>query len=353
MYDFGEDCSLSGLLEQLKGAAVAVTGGVVAEYNSAARQVLPDLREGERVTQPEPGVIGLCGLRFEAASYEVGEYTVYTFAVPAQTALDGALPLLENMGRSIVESLNASCVASELIASTAERERLESLERHNAILRHEQHRLLHLAENLRELSALAGGGDVLQPSLFELDELCERIVDTAGAVLAGRGIEVEFSAEGADFMVYADERRIERTLLALLANSVEACQWGGRIALRLKREAGLYSLLLEDNGPGISEERYRDVFESFSRPLEPGSVPGGVGLSLLVARETVLRHGGNFAVQSKTGKGTRVMLTLPANRPKNTALHSSRVEYAANPMRLVLSEFSNILDYKFYTSPYL
>ena len=70
MYDFSEGRSLSGLLEQLKGAAVAVSEGVVAEYNAAAGRLLPDLRAGVRVSLPEAGVIELCGSRFEASVLE-------------------------------------------------------------------------------------------------------------------------------------------------------------------------------------------------------------------------------------------------------------------------------------------
>ena len=74
MYNFGEERSLSALLEKLKGAAVAVSEGVVAEYNEAAARLLPDLRAGERLFAPEEGVIELCGSRFEAMAFDVGEY---------------------------------------------------------------------------------------------------------------------------------------------------------------------------------------------------------------------------------------------------------------------------------------
>lgn len=353
MYDFNEGQPLSGLLEQIKGAAVLASGGVVTDYNSTAGRMLPELRTGDKLVEPENGVIELGGARFEAVSFELGEETLYTFAVPAQTAVDAASPLLENVGMAIMDSLNSSFAAAELIAGTAEREQLEPLGKYNAILRHEQHRLLHIAENLRELSALAGAEDVLSRSLFELDELCEKAVESVSALVRDKGIGFRFETDGADFMVYADERRIERMLLELLANSVEKCGAGCTVSISLKREGSQYLMLVEDNGPGISGELYSEVFDTYTRPIRPEDGPRGIGLSLTVARNVALRHGGNLVLQSKEGEGTRVLVTLPIVKPESTELHSGRVNYASNPMRPVLTALADVLDYKYYAPPYL
>ena len=353
MYNFGEERSLSALLEKLKGAAVAVSEGVVAEYNDAAARLLPDLRAGERLFAPETGVIELCGSRFEATAFDVGEWEVYNFAAPADISTADALPLLENIGRAIMENLSASFVATELTAGAIKGEQAESLTRYNSILRHEQYKLLNIAENLQELCALESGENVLSVGLFELDALCLRITDTAAALVKERGVELEFCPEGADFMIYADERRVERMILAVLANSVESCTAGGRVSLRLRKAKGQYELLIEDNGAGVPAAVYDTVFESFAR--EAGAMDGvhGTGLGLAVARSTALRHGGNLMLQSGEGQGTKVLISLPATKPANAEFHNSKAEYAANPMRPILSAFARVLNYKNYGAPYL
>lgn len=350
MYDFGEERSLSALLEKLKGAAVAVSEGVVAEYNEAAACLLPDLRAGERLLAPEAGVIELCGSRFEATAFDVGEWEVYNFAAPADMSAAGALPLLENISRAIMENLSASFAAAELMAGAAKD---DSLARHNAILRHEQYKLLNIAENLQELCALESGENVLKVELFELDMLCRKIIDTVAPLVSERGVEFEFCPEDAEFVVYADERRVERMILAVLANSVESCTGGGRVSLRLRKTAGLYELMIEDNGTGVPESVYDNVFESFARTAGTADGVRGTGLGLAVARSTALRHGGNLMLQSVVGEGTRVLISLPATKPEKTEFHSGKVEYAANPMRLVLSAFARVLSYKSYGAPYL
>lgn len=353
MYDFDEERPLSGLLELIKGAAVTVESSFVADYNSAAKQLLPELREGARLTQLEDGLIELCARRFEAAAYVLGESKIYVFAAPAQTVLDSALPFLDNLSRALFDSLSPSFVASELIAEEASRKQIDTLVRHNAILRHEQYRLLHLADNMHELCALASGENVLHTALFDISDLCRRITDTVRTLLKDLEISVEYSADSTDFSIYADERRIERALLALLANSAAACNSGGQIALSLRRESGQYRLRLTDNGCGIPEELYKNVFESFTRSPVTSDTRQGLGLSLLVARETVLRHGGSFILHSKSGQGTQIMISLPAASGHSKTLHTGRAEYAVNPMRTVLSEFSGILNYKAYTEPFI
>ncbi len=353
MYNFGEERSLGALIKQLKGAAIAVSEGVVAEYNEAAARLLPDLQAGERVRVPETGVIELCGSRFEALMYDVGEWEVYNFAAPANVFAAGALPLLENISRAIMENLSSTFVAADLIAGKAERERMDDLARHSAILRHEQYKLLNIAENLRELCALESGENVLSVSLFELDALCRRVVDSAAALVSGRGVTIEFSAEGADFVIYADARRVERMLLAVLANSVESCGEDGRISLQLKKIDGRYEMLVQDNGAGISADLYDTVFESFARAADVTAAGKGAGLGLAVARSTALRHGGSLMLRSVEGEGTQVLISLPATKPLNEELHSSGVEYAANPMRPVLTAFARILSYENYAPPYI
>ena len=352
MYDFNDGQPLSGLLEQLKGAAVVVREGVVTEYNSAASRILPELREGDRAGEPEQGVIVLCGRSFEAVKYSVGEEDIYTFAVPMQTAVETALPLLGNLGMAIMESLSSAFVATELIAGTAEREGLKSLARDNAILRHEQYKLLHIAENLRELCALSEP-DALSMSLFELDELCGRVMDSVRSLVADKGLVLSFNCEGHDFMTYADERRVERMLLAVLANSVGNCGPGCGVSLNLKREGGSFYMHIEDDGSGLPKEPDFDAFESPVRPIESGTSSHGMGLSLNVARNVAQRHGGSLALSSIPGQGTRVLITLPAELPGDTRFCSSRVDYAGNSPRQLLTEFAGVLDYKYYVRAFL
>jgi two-component system sensor histidine kinase VicK len=67
--------------------------------------------------------------------------------------------------------------------------------------------------------------------------------------------------------------------------------------------------VVEDSGVGIPEEFLGRVFDRFFRvPRE--KQPSGAGLGLAIAKEIVEAHGGEIAVKSKEGKGTRFSFTL-------------------------------------------
>jgi signal transduction histidine kinase len=81
---------------------------------------------------------------------------------------------------------------------------------------------------------------------------------------------------------------------------------------------------IEDNGIGIKEKYYKDIFTMFKR-LHSGDSYQGTGIGLSVCRKIMERHGGEIGVCSEFGKGTKFWFTLPvanvaevgANEQKN------------------------------------
>lgn len=67
-----------------------------------------------------------------------------------------------------------------------------------------------------------------------------------------------------------------------------------------------------DDGPGIPEDRLRDVIEPFVR-LDPArrDRPGSVGLGLSIVREIVHAHGGTFALVNRKPTGLIARIVLP------------------------------------------
>ncbi|HTE43109.1 MAG TPA: HAMP domain-containing sensor histidine kinase, partial [Steroidobacteraceae bacterium] len=70
----------------------------------------------------------------------------------------------------------------------------------------------------------------------------------------------------------------------------------------------LVAIDIDDDGPGIPEERMAQVFEPFYTTKAPGS---GTGLGLAVSRRIVDDHGGLLRFTNRPGKGLRATLLLP------------------------------------------
>jgi signal transduction histidine kinase len=83
---------------------------------------------------------------------------------------------------------------------------------------------------------------------------------------------------------------------------------GGTVRLVSSAGAnGEVRLVIEDDGPGIPDERLGRIFQVFY-----SSKPGGTGLGLPIAQRVMEGHGGNIQVESSTGAGTRFTLTFPS-----------------------------------------
>jgi signal transduction histidine kinase len=90
-----------------------------------------------------------------------------------------------------------------------------------------------------------------------------------------------------------------------------AGQPGERIVtVRMRRAAGDWlQVIVEDTGPGISEEQRTRIFEPFYTTKGTGA---GSGLGLPVTNGIVEEHGGSLRIEPRTGGGARAVATLPA-----------------------------------------
>lgn len=70
-------------------------------------------------------------------------------------------------------------------------------------------------------------------------------------------------------------------------------------------------IVVEDSGPGISDEHLPHVFEPFFSTKEVGE---GTGLGLAVSLGIIEEHGGDLRLHNQEGGGARAVLTLPTDR---------------------------------------
>ena len=117
--------------------------------------------------------------------------------------------------------------------------------------------------------------------------------------------------------VFADGHQIKQVLLNLLINAEQACLGAngkGTIVVRTSHDTDRGSLVLEvnDDGPGVPEERQSKVFDPFFTTKEVGQ---GTGLGLTVAYAIVQEHGGRIWLTSKEGPGRIVLHRAAGDRP--------------------------------------
>lgn len=113
--------------------------------------------------------------------------------------------------------------------------------------------------------------------------------------------------------VIIDSSRMELVLLSMASNACDAMPEGGSFSVGVSRTGtGTLVMTVEDTGSGIAPQHLEHVFEPF---YTTKSAENGTGLGLSMARDVILRAGGDITVCSTRGKGTTFFVNLPlANR---------------------------------------
>ncbi len=192
---------------------------------------------------------------------------------------------------------------SEGLADDAEA-REASLE----VIRAETERLARLVRDVLDLARMEADQFTLEEDEVELRRLLEQAYQSFTEEARRRGIDYACSL-GADPVIQTDGDRLLQVISNLLDNAFAWTPDGGRIALELAAENGTIAVTVSDSGPGIGPVERERIFRPFwSR------AGGGTGLGLPIARELAHALGGELALDSELGKGSRFELRLPAAR---------------------------------------
>lgn len=107
-----------------------------------------------------------------------------------------------------------------------------------------------------------------------------------------------------------DPQRLRQALWNLCLNALEAMPAGGELRVSAQAAGDGLTLTVADTGRGIAETERPHVFEPFF-----STKPGGSGLGLALVHRIVGDHGGHIELDSRPGRGTTVVLRLPAGLP--------------------------------------
>lgn len=125
--------------------------------------------------------------------------------------------------------------------------------------------------------------------------------------LAAREISVQLDLAESMPPATIDPGQFQQVFYNLIRNAYQAiaCE-KGRITIRTRVSDFEYIISIEDNGTGISPEHMGAIFEPYRTTKSSGS-----GLGLLIVRRIIREHGGEIAIESEEGQGTRVLIHLP------------------------------------------
>jgi len=172
-----------------------------------------------------------------------------------------------------------------------------------------------ISDILRTLKSFSRGSRHLQQrETFALSDAVDEAIHLLRLTHKHDGIRFEGSCP-AGIVLTGNRQELSQVLVNLLSNAADASKPGDRVDLLARANAGEAIIEVMDQGQGIPDELRETIFEPFYTTKPTGQ---GTGLGLSLAYKIIEDHGGTLTIDSQTGLGTRVIVTLPVTEAKQS-----------------------------------
>jgi PAS domain S-box-containing protein len=170
-----------------------------------------------------------------------------------------------------------------------------------------------LIDDLLDVSRIITNKLQLDLHPIELVPIIEAAIEAVRPAAEAKSIQLEARLDQAAGVVFGDSHRLRQVVWNLLSNAIKFTPSGGRVEIRLLREADQATIIVSDTGQGISPDFLPYVFERFRQADSTTTrAHGGLGLGLAIVRYLVEQHGGSVEAASPgLGQGATFTVKLP------------------------------------------
>lgn len=119
-----------------------------------------------------------------------------------------------------------------------------------------------------------------------------------------------------DLSIYADPTQVDFIIRNLLANAIKYTHLGGIVTIMVRHDKSYHTLLVRDNGVGISPELQQRIFEPGNESTEGTANEKGTSIGLMLCKAFTEENNGTIKVESAPGSGTCFEISLPAGIPE-------------------------------------
>lgn len=183
------------------------------------------------------------------------------------------------------------------------------------VIASEARRMAQLVTDLLTLSRYDSKKIKKEETEFDLGDLVKKCQEKLKFEIEKKGHNMECFVTASVPPVQADKYGIERVVLNILSNAIKYTPENGTIKVYVGFVYNDAYIKVIDNGIGIPEEDLGRIFERFYRVDKARTREmGGTGLGLSIAKEILDQNKGSIDIKSEVGKGTEVVIRLPAKK---------------------------------------
>jgi PAS domain S-box-containing protein len=182
------------------------------------------------------------------------------------------------------------------------------------VLERQVQQLMHLVDDLLDISRIARGKLELKQQVIDLRGPISRAIEIASPLIEHKGHHLEVDFPSHAMLVHGDEARLPQVFANLLTNAARYTDPGGHIFVRVWQAGTEAVIEVRDDGIGIDKDFLPRIFDPFVQGEQNGERgAGGLGLGLGLVRSLVELHGGQVEVRSPGPRlGSTFTVRLPA-----------------------------------------
>ncbi len=239
----------------------------------------------------------------------------------AEDASRSKSEFLANMSHELRTPLNAingfsEIMKAELFGPLGDEKYREYID---DILSSGQH-LLELIDDILDMSRIEAGKLQLEPKRVELERLLEECTRLVSKRAMDAGVKLTSSIAHAP-AAFADPRAVKQVALNLLSNAIKFTPEGGAVTLTVEADLDAVTIIVADNGCGISKDNIARLGAPFELIEDHFSkTRRGSGLGLALTKSLMEIQGGILAIASQEGRGTVACATFPRRRDARVRL---------------------------------
>lgn len=177
----------------------------------------------------------------------------------------------------------------------------------------EADRMTRIVKDLLTLSRLdEAQTEVKEPDDINLQMLLEGVAEKMYITAKKKNQSISYKSLSEVPIFKSDRDKLEQLVINIVSNAIKYTPEGGKVDIVSGMMINEAFIKVIDNGIGIPKENIPRLFERFYRVDKARSRDtGGTGLGLAIAKQIVDNLGGEITINSDTGKGTEVLITLP------------------------------------------